>query len=276
LNYIHHIPCHPAVRKYISSIWLITDDHPQTEVFEKVIPHGGLELIFELGAPCQYINSAGNAETVANIAITGHSTTPVYVKSTGPFKSLGINFSPCVPVRFLGTPANEYTDRIVSLDETSVPMYQWLLEQLCYVSDANQMFLLTEQFFIPLIRNLPHQQNTVLSLANHIIQKEGNITVKDIADHYVLSKRRLEQKFIEEVGLSAGAFIKKVRFLNVFKKLQRHPTTSLTALALDSGYYDQSHFIREFRSFTGSPPSHYFKNKSQYDLVFTPTSPLLI
>jgi AraC-like DNA-binding protein len=78
-----------------------------------------------------------------------------------------------------------------------------------------------------------------------------------------LGRRRLEQRFLESVGISIGSFLKKTRFQLATRLLSSEKTESkLNSLVHEMEYYDQSHFIHEFKQFAGYTPGEYIKNKN--------------
>jgi len=86
-------------------------------------------------------------------------------------------------------------------------------------------------------------------------------SVADLAEKLCYSVRQLNRKSHEFFGLSTEALIHYKRYLSSLRLLH-HQNRSLTDIAYQSGFYDQSHFIHDFRDFTGITPSEYRKQKS--------------
>jgi AraC-like DNA-binding protein len=86
---------------------------------------------------------------------------------------------------------------------------------------------------------------------------------KDIISTAGLTRRRVEQRFLASTGLSIGLFTRKVRFQKAVDVLRMRPHLSLTQVGLEVGYYDQSHFIHEFRSFSGLSPKLFVMQDSE-------------
>ena len=59
-----------------------------------------------------------------------------------------------------------------------------------------------------------------------------------------------------------GCFVRKIRFQNAVSLIQTNPMKSLSYIGLEAGYYDQSHFIREFKDFSGVTPKEFLKQNS--------------
>lgn len=92
-----------------------------------------------------------------------------------------------------------------------------------------------------------------------IIQAKGELQVQALADELHYSRRYLEQNFHDALGVSPNQMCRIIKFQNFLFQLSRDTGTQLTALAVQSGYYDQSHLIKEFRNFTDLTPKRFAK-----------------
>lgn len=114
-----------------------------------------------------------------------------------------------------------------------------------------------EQFL--LTRHNPIEPNAMVSAALRAIgAAAGAIRVRALARDLGVSQDALEKHFRRIVGASPKQFATIVRLRQAVELSRQSP--SLTALALDAGYYDQSHFIRDFRAITGDAPGHFFQH----------------
>ena len=100
-----------------------------------------------------------------------------------------------------------------------------------------------------------------------IIDHAGEIKIKEVYEFLGISKSHLEQKFIQNIGLTAKEFA-KIEKLNTFmiNYGQYRDSMNLTQLTFKSGYYDQSHFIKDFRYFMDLSPRNFFKSHAQFCL----------
>ena len=100
-----------------------------------------------------------------------------------------------------------------------------------------------------------------------IIDHSGEIKIKEVYELLGISKSHLEQKFIQSIGLTAKEFA-KIEKLNRFmiNYNQYRDSLNLTQLTFKSGYYDQSHFIKDFRYFMDLSPRNFFKSHAQFCL----------
>jgi len=135
-------------------------------------------------------------------------------------------------------------------------------EQICFLdsqlkeqkSDEGIVQTL-ESFFLSVVDFIPIDAMIEEALLQ-IRKKNGVISINTLADELHVSKDVFEKKFRRLVGTTPKHYANIVRFRNLIHK--PHLDENLTDMGLDAGYYDQSHFIREFKSFTGKPPSKFF------------------
>lgn len=92
---------------------------------------------------------------------------------------------------------------------------------------------------------------------NMIFNRRGNITVEELADETGYSTRHINQCFRDETAMSPKQFIKIIRFQSALDRLHSNEKKPLSEIASSAGYYDQAHFIREFREYTGFTPNKY-------------------
>jgi AraC-like DNA-binding protein len=88
-----------------------------------------------------------------------------------------------------------------------------------------------------------------------IVDSGGLVTIRSLVDETRWSQKHLITQFREHIGLAPKMFARVMRFGRAVERLRRRGHGSLTELALDCGYYDQSHFDRDFRAFAGVNPT---------------------
>tara|TARA_B110000046_G_scaffold71818_1_gene79677 strand:- start:11 stop:634 length:624 start_codon:yes stop_codon:yes gene_type:complete len=101
------------------------------------------------------------------------------------------------------------------------------------------------------------ENNKIEQAIGIIIQKEGQITIKDLLSKIFMTERTLERQFLSHVGLTPEQFAKIIQFKSSISKLTQDHSNSLLEVGLDCGFSDQSYFIRTFKAYTGQTPSYY-------------------
>ena len=102
--------------------------------------------------------------------------------------------------------------------------------------------------------------NSIKLALNVIISAKGNITIKEVREQLYITERTFEKRFSKEIGVTPKQFASIIQFSSSMNKLTKDDFCKLTDIGLDSGYADQSHFIRTFKKYTGKIPSNFLKS----------------
>lgn len=114
-----------------------------------------------------------------------------------------------------------------------------------------------EDFLRPKGDRKPKGLQTIEQATALIAQSHGTATVDKLCSQLEITARQIERLFIQHVGLSPKLACRIVRFRNAIKLLESSHRVTWADFALMCGYYDQAHFIRDFREFAGLTPSEY-------------------
>lgn len=154
-------------------------------------------------------------------------------------------------------PAHLLTNRLVPSPDIFGPAAQELEEQILLAADNHSRVLLMEQFLISRLYNAPAADRITGAAVSLVYRYQGLAPVSLLAQELGITERHLERRFREDIGLSPKQFSRTIRFQYLLKLLQEGTEDNLTQTAYQAGYYDQSHFIREFRMLAGISPKQY-------------------
>jgi AraC-like DNA-binding protein len=159
-------------------------------------------------------------------------------------------------VAFFKQPLHELFRESVSLENFMLRSELLLMEeQLCSATTDESRISVVEQFLVT--RMTPVKTDALVASALTLIHKhKGNIRVAALARELHVSQSPLEKRFRQSVGTSAKKFASIVRMKHAIASFS--PVKSLTELGYDAGFYDQAHFIKEFKAFTGETPAVFF------------------
>jgi len=192
----------------------------------------------------------GQSDTFQRFAVTGH------------FGIFGVYLYPhAIPV-LLGLPATELSNQLIDLSLLPGKEYDRLEDQMMLAADNYQRVKIIIDFLRQRLIPVPTQQPGMSETINFIINTRGQHSVKALAQKHFLSQRQFERNFRAGTGFSPKRFSRIARFQAVLQHYDR-PVQSLTALAYHCGYYDQSHFIHDFKAFSGHHPRHYFSGNAE-------------
>jgi AraC-like DNA-binding protein len=250
-----------ALQPYVKYFWLLDVDENDIPFSQLLIPFGWFELIFNLrNAPEMRIDGDYKAIAQSESLYAGQFTKPFLLNYTKPFYSVGISLQPWTGNLLFNSPAYCFTDCLTDFNDLDNNLE--LREQLLNAKGETEIILLFENY---LLEKLKHYQVDAISadIAKAILKNPSVNQYKEIVSTVGFTRRRIEQRFIESTGLSMGCFVRKIRFQKAVNILRDNTTLSLTQIGLNAGYYDQSHFIREFKDFSSVTPKEFSKLNSQ-------------
>lgn len=148
------------------------------------------------------------------------------------------------------------SNQTVSLDDVIKQKSGSINEQLKLAVNNTKRIHVIEKFLLSLLNNpSPYDQTDLIIQDLH--KSQGQISIQDLSASHKISQRKMERLFLERVGLSPKLYSRLIRFTYVFKLLNQQ-SLSKAEISYLSGYFDQAHFNKEFREFTGESPEAYF------------------
>ena len=178
------------------------------------------------------------------------------------FGMFGAYLYPFAIPKFFGVPANDISNQTTDFASLFGNDGKYLEEQMMLAKD-NQQRAEILSFFLEkrLSKDLPAVP-AVFSSIHDIIQSRGLVNIETLANQYFLSTRQFERKFKQFAGFNPKLYSRITRFQAAICQYG-NLNKSMTELAYDCGYYDQSHFIHDFKEFSGHHPSKYFSGKAE-------------
>jgi AraC-like DNA-binding protein len=255
-------PPHPALRPFVRAYWALggasADAQPQP-----VLPDGSSELIVHRERPFRRHTAALGVERQSPRLFVGQMRAPVVLQADGAADVVGIRFHPHGAYALLGRPQHLYADQIPDVEALELP---WLSAATRRAQEADDAESALAQLEDALLRRLPGRarRDPCVGAALAAIERAGGeVRVETVAAHAGAGRRHLERLFREEVGLGPKVFARLVRFQAAAARVVGEPEVPLVAVSGDSGYFDQSHMIRDFLAFAGSTPEELRRRLAQ-------------
>jgi len=253
------------LRSYIDSYWFLEDENPiRGQLIDRVIPNIGYGLMFSYGNHLESKYIYQHKYTVNPAGLIASSTHyPVLIKSEGKRGIFGVKLKPHTVKMLLRVPAFEITNRSLSLEEVIGLEGLRLTQQIVNASNIDERIRIVESFLaFRLLNNLKNENQIVKFLISRIIQNKGNIILKTLSDECDVCERQLQRLFLQHVGVSPKFFARTYRINNVFDLLRTSNNLMWFDIVFRCGYFDQSHFIKEFKALSGITPEAFFRSKS--------------
>jgi AraC-like DNA-binding protein len=137
-----------------------------------------------------------------------------------------------------------------------------LEERMMTAGTNTERFGIISDFLLKRVSAARSKDHPVLTAIKDMTMAPGKQRVRNLAETYNISPRQFERKFREYSGMPPKLYTRIARFQRAVRSYGTNAHGTLTGLALDCGYYDQSHFIRDFKTFSGYHPGQYFAGKA--------------
>ena len=254
------IPAKPPLDKFIECFWTLDGDGPEPDTPpERILPDGCVELILNAGE--RFLQHTDRGPTLQpRHFLVGQMTGPILISPTGRVELLGIRFHPGGTAPFLRMPMNEVTNQVTELGALSGDLEREL-------SSISHDVTAVESALIRRLRRGTHE-SPAMQLASRIVDAAGLVSVDQLANDAGISNRQLERRFLREVGVGPKLLSRILRFQQVFRAVERFDA-AWASIAVECGYYDQAHLIRDFRQFAQQTPSVLFAEQSALTESFT-------
>jgi AraC-like DNA-binding protein len=241
----HYVPKRP-VAEFVAFFWYWRI-HTVPRAPERILPMPTVELVINLGSG-----------RTADAGISGPQSRSFIVEGTAQRELLGIHFKPGGAFPFLNSPCAE----LLNLNLTLADLWgeRKAAELLARVHEASTVagkFHALEKWLI-MNATCPLQHHPAVSYALREFQRDPRMLKSDrLAERLGISQRRFIQLFRDELGLAPKLFGRVQRFQQVIQAIATRDTVDWPELALAFGYFDQAHFIHEFKEFSSLTPGEY-------------------
>lgn len=250
---IHEVisPCE-ALKDLISHFWVgtwdTTSQKPHTTYY--VVANSLTEITFAF-------NGNHPAADLLFSAVQGHTHRPNQFTVDGFYHLIGVSFYSHAIPRLFNIPASELNHAFISLDTFLGQEGVILNEKIALAQNTPQRIELLSACFMTMLKK-PQLEDPLISRAIKAIRSSnGKTKIEDLANTFCLSQKQFNRRFKAFSGFNPKTYSRIIRFESV---IQTYPhTANLTETAYAHDYYDQAHFIHEFKSFTGFAPGDFWK-----------------
>ena len=257
MNYHLYIPEAPGFKNIIHAIWQV--DQSTTFKEEYIIPKGIVEVIFNFSNSSPILAELGSTVyQLPNCFISGFNTIPIQVRLPEQQVFFGVLFQPLAIKKIFGSPAGVFSDMAVDLTLLD-PGFHSLWHQLAEQDNFDDRV----SVFLKWVKRNCIEWQPREQFINHFLYavNQHDVSVKALANSLCYSPRHLSRKMFEATGMNTEEMLLYKKYLHAVH-LVHHTDLSLTAIAYQSQFSDQSHFIKSFKAFTNMTPGAYRRNKS--------------
>lgn len=256
----YHPP--PPLSDYVHIFWYSNGLQSPHEK-ERVLPDGSIELVINLREDIIKLydkETHDHFTSYQGSIISGPHSDFVVIDTASQTNTVGIHFKPGGAFPFFPVAIYELWNTHLSLEQLWGDKVKALRERLLEARSPTFMFHILEQFLIKMKKDTTNHPIITYALAK-FQTPEYPLRISDITDQINLSPRHFIDIFKKEVGLTPKQFWRVQRFQHILSSIHKVDSIDWMDIALACGYYDQAHFIHDFRSFSGIKPTAYQSNQ---------------
>ena len=249
----------PPLSALVDCMWY-SEGFDGTHQRERLLPNGESGIVFDLRErPVRIFDSQNEArfEAFAPAIFCGARTDCFVIETSQQERVIGIQFRPGGAFPFLAMPASEVANATYSLDDIWPGRAASIHDALMNACDFRAMFSILERALLAQLGNASGLHPAIAFSIGRLARAGDSVRVRDVADRVGLGSRRFMELFREQTGLTPKSFQRVRRFQQVLCALHAHSEKNWATVAYNCGYYDQAHFIHDFRLFSGLTPSEY-------------------
>lgn len=245
------------LRPYVHYFALLEEpSHVLTKRFN-VIVEGRPGLIFQHN-PNSFFDEHKNQ--LPQLFLHGITTSHLEKTTLGSYSNVVVSLKPNALSTIFGLDAHELTDKYAGLNEI---IRNDLTDRILYETHLSGKIEVISHFILDQAKKNSSKKSANSDSLMEVLQTQRFCNLKDIQRHFNLSERSLERKFKYEVGVSPKMFIRIKRFQNALDQIRQQKFESLSQTAYEHFYYDQSHYISDFKKFAGTTPKQFLLHANE-------------
>lgn len=258
------------LKNVVKFYWMLETDKSFND-FHKMIPVRNIDFVIDYSNAVNFQN--GNSNTNLNSFIfCGIRNKPFFQSIVGKTQLFGIVLKPGAAYSLLRTPINKFKNKTLSLDDFIPNFTERFLQNFPNYNNLQNQVSLIDSFLTSFVffNQLPNKK--YFEVLSDFFNSTNNFNIKEYCEYKGVSQKTLERTICKYLGTTPKGLLKLNRFRRTYRTLISGKYHDLTSLSLSNGYYDQSHFISEFKSFSGLNPST-FKSSNKAFLEAISNSP---
>jgi len=258
-----HIPRFP-LNQFIDCFVYHESYNPEHSI-DRFLPDGNTEIIIDFDDTPKYVydnQTLREIQACHQVWASGVRTGFISIPSAKHSAMLIISFRKGMAYPVFPLPMNEMADRVVDADLVWGNEFSFLRERLRETSEISLKFAAVESFLLGTFQRSMARNPAVEYALAEIIRRPDQINLARLNQNIGYSPKHFIGMFKRQVGITPKAYLKIIRFQKAISEIEQHQAVDWTVISQDCGFFDQAHFINDFKSFSGFTPQEYVRRKN--------------
>ncbi len=260
-----HNPAFPLNEFIEAFIYFERAEH--AHAVDRFLPNGDTEILIDFRDTPQYVydnNTLKGIQACNHVWASGLRTKPITIPSGNGSSMMVISFKKGRSASFFPFPMEEIRDSVVDADLIWGSDFGDIRERLLETKDIEQRFSMVENFLLIHFRSKLNLNPCVAFALGEMIERPDQTSIARMNAKIGYSQKHFGEMFRKQIGVTPKSFLKIMRFQKAVRTMDAATEIDWATIALDCGFYDQAHFINDFRHFSGFTPGQYSKIHTNY------------
>ncbi len=260
-----HIPTSP-LNQFVE-LFVYFERFERSHTVDRFLPNGDTEILIDFHDTPQHIydnNSLKKIQACNHVWASGLRTEPITIPSGNGAAMMVISFKKGMAAPFFPFPMQEIVDCVVDADLIWGTDFGDLRERLIDTKDVGRRFVMVEEFLLRRFASKLQVNPCVSYAVTEMTERPDRTSIATMNRKIGYSQRHFTEMFRRQIGVTPKSYLKIMRFQKAVRSIGDSSSPDWGDIAADCGFYDQAHFINDFKHFSGFTPEQYAKIRTNY------------
>lgn len=262
MNYQTFKP-HKDLEAIVKFYWTLVVPFDSKNQKQKIVPDGCIEMTFNFGDKIKRYISENDFILNPNAVVMGQRTKSYYILPIGDVDTFAICFYPIGFVNFVNTSLESLVDKETPIAELFGQVEANELQRnINQAINTQHRIEIVEAFLLKKLNEKATISNIVKSTVDTLLKTNGSTSINTILKDDISKRRQMERHFKKQIGISPKQLGKVIRLQATLHMMLNQKAETLTDIAYENEYFDQNHFIKDFKDLVGITPKEFLGNES--------------
>lgn len=253
---------------FVMQYWTLEFPREDTPRINTIIPDGTMKLIFHYGDLYWHHPENGEKFLQPRSFLIGQLTKPYIVEPDGDTGTFVVRFHPNGFLPFATIPLRDMENKPIAIKTLYGKQGDQLEDNIINSHSTSERITIIESFLLSKLTDSRTIDEIIKSTVDIILESNGQISINELSQKQEIHHRQLVRKFSKTIGLSPKQLSKTIRLQTTLKSLLNQDVSKLTDAAYQNDFFDQSHFIKDFKEFTGYSPKDFYSENLRMSTLF--------